>query len=111
MHFRYFVLPHMYAFSIPSMESSTTIMDAAVRNASSGNFRQQTTADGLLMPSTGQEPFSTGQIISIPQFLHQHSADEWESLRPEITRLYVDEKLPLHTVISTMKVEHGFFGT
>jgi len=39
--------------------------------------------------------FETEQILSMVQSLHQHSENERESRRSEITRLYVDEKLPL----------------
>jgi hypothetical protein len=63
------------------------------------------------MPLPEHDLFSMDQIPSITQFISQRSTQEWESRRSEITRLYVDEKLPLQTVIDTMKAEHGFCGT
>jgi len=76
-----------------------------------GDFRQQFFTDTLPMPQPEHDPFSVDQIPSITQFICQHSPQEWESRRPEITRLYVYEKLPLQAVMNTMKAEYGFFGT
>ena len=41
----------------------------------------------------------------------QHSAQDWENQRPQITRLYSVENRPLGEVKAVMKVEYGFEAT
>lgn len=48
------------------------------------DFRQQSFHEASLMPLPEHDLFSMDQIPSITQFIAQHSAQEWESWRPEI---------------------------
>jgi hypothetical protein len=87
------------------------MIDTGILNADLGTSRQQSFPHAPLMPPPEPDSFSVAQNLSTRQSPCQHSSQEWESRRPEITRLYVDEKLPLQAVINTMKAEHRFFGT
>ena len=41
----------------------------------------------------------------------QYGKLQWESKKDEITRLYIDEKLPLKEVMKIMSEEHEFHAT
>jgi hypothetical protein len=86
-------------------------MNTTGTNAWIGDSRPELPSDPSSMTVQEYDPFSVNQIFSVPQILHQHSPEEWELRRPEITRLYVDERLPLQHVITAMGFEYGFFGT
>jgi hypothetical protein len=40
-----------------------------------------------------------------------YTPQEWEAVRPEITRLYGDHNIPLKDVVKIMKTSYSFFAT
>jgi len=88
----------------------------------------QTSAEGApalsLVPQMEPYPFGNSTAATTiqtaskaPQMLPAHnirqqlSKDEWESLKPLIQRLYIEENQTFRDIATTLRDSHGFFPT
>jgi hypothetical protein len=61
-----------------------------------------------MTPPAGAPGFPTLQSIAKPPYRPQLSAQEWDTLRPAIKRLYIDEKKTFSEVAKYLRENHDF---
>lgn len=54
------------------------------------------------------EPDVVPATMAAPSSANQPTAHDWQTVQPRIRKLYVQDKLPLKTVLSVLREKHGF---
>lgn len=62
----------------------------------------------LLAPRPG---WSGTHVTPRPQLVLTHCESEWAALRPQIERMYIQERRKLRYLMQKMESEHGFKAT
>jgi len=68
----------------------------------------QATQTFSISPPAGAPEFPTSKVFSKTQYRPQLSAQEWDTLRPAIKRLYIDEKKTFAEVAKYLRENHDF---
>ncbi|KAI0968516.1 Clr5 domain-containing protein [Xylaria arbuscula] len=70
--------------------------------------RTHTTTKLLYLPCLDIPVQVVARKIGLPK---QHSQEEWDRMKPTIHKLYIDEQLPLESVMCIMAEQYGFAAT
>ncbi|KAI1342205.1 hypothetical protein F5Y15DRAFT_334547 [Xylariaceae sp. FL0016] len=91
-----------------SSQSSQCQSPPRVANAEPAILPSAAPQEAYLTPASMQTVFSSH--TGGPHRSHQHTAQEWESRKEELRKLYIDENCPLKKVMATMR-QRGFEAT
>ena len=75
-------------------------------------FTEDPISSASLVDASGEFKHNTdAQISATPERLQYATARDWEKYRPEISKLYCDDKNSLSEVQAIMKIQYGFNAT